>query len=189
MKNTLPDITKIREVVDLLKKANVEPYALLSEAASCLGVKKTVLMAFIDGNPDLFVCSHVREGRRNRGLGICKVFTDPEDNPHTEAWLEAERKRSARTLFVKQVWEYDDHISQEYVAEDRRPLTGDLPESHRERPWEWRNTTEKIEALKASGHYTEDFLGWGPGRTTIYVLSKKDREALLAEGWSLEFFS
>lgn len=188
MKKTLPDIQTIREVVGLLKRANVEPYALLSETASCLGVKKTVLMAFIDGNPDLFVCRPVREGRRNLGLGIHDVYTVPKDNPHTEAWLQAVRESFGRTLFIRQVWEYDDHVREEYVAEDRKPYSSTLPESHEDRPWEWRNTADKIEALKASGHYTESSVGWGTSRETVYLLSKEHREALLAEGWALAFF-
>ena len=184
---TIPDINTVREIVELLKRANVEPYALLSEAASCLGVKKTVLMAYIQEKSDLFVCVQVTHGKRNLGLGIKDVYTRAEDNPYTEAWLESARKAYARTIFITQVWEYGDSIRDEYVKLDSKPYSSTLPASHQDRPWEWRNTRDKIEALQASGHCTEDFIGWGYNKDSIYRLSVKDREALKADGWSFKF--
>ena len=184
---TIPDINTVREIVELLKRANVEPYALLSEAASCLGVKKTVLMAYIQEKSDLFVCVQVTHGKRNLGLGITEVYMRSEDNPHTQAWLESTRKKLRKTLYITQIWEYGDYVKDEYVKLDSKPYSGTLPTSYKDRPWEWRNTPDKIEALKASGHCTEDFIGWGYNKDSIYRLSLKDREALKAEGWTFMF--
>jgi hypothetical protein len=53
------NIVQVKNVVELLQKANNKPYALLPEVAKEFKVSKTELMKFIDEEPDRIYCENV----------------------------------------------------------------------------------------------------------------------------------
>lgn len=47
-------ISEVYRIVSLIQKVNCSTFALVTETASELGIKKTVLMQYIEDNPKLF---------------------------------------------------------------------------------------------------------------------------------------
>ena len=82
-------ITEIHRIVSLIQKVNCSTFALISETASELGVKKTVLMQYIEDHPkffDLFEATNrtTKGEMKTLGLAIRKVCLTPEENPVTD---------------------------------------------------------------------------------------------------------
>ena len=85
------DISEIKRIVELLQKVNCERFVLISEVAKEIGLKKTVLMQYIEDNPKLFKLGELAERTKytksTRGLGIIAVYLSADENPDTEEWL------------------------------------------------------------------------------------------------------
>ena len=82
-------ITEIHRIVSLIQKVNCSTFALISETASELGIKKTALMQFIEDNPKLFdiieaTSTSAKGVKKTLGLGIRNVYLTAEENPVTE---------------------------------------------------------------------------------------------------------
>ena len=185
------DITEIRRITELLKKANCSTHALISETARELGVRKTALMQYIEDNPKLFSLGEARSRTakgtvRSHGLAIIKVYPTPEENPDTEEWLEARKKEWEKKIHVGEQTYYGQH---EYwlIPEDDPKQALDV----NRKLGLYRNTPEKIRFLedkriirKVSGGYG----GFGDYHETEYYPYGEDVQKALEEiGWTTDF--
>ena len=89
------EITEIKRIVNLIQKIECKNYAVLTDTAKELGVKKTELMQFIEDNNKLFKISEVNGVK---GLTISNVYLKPEDNPETDEWIEKKKKEWEKHL-------------------------------------------------------------------------------------------
>ena len=176
-------ITEIHRIVSLIQKVNCSTFALISETASELGIKKTVLMQYIEDHPKNFsiqeITSTSTKGvKKILGLGIKKVYLTPEENPVTEEWLAVKKKEWENKIQVFEMSYYDRHEFW-YLAVD----------SVRERKNLWRNTPEKIQKLIDAGAIKMEKSGYG-GFGDYYnweglLLTPDAAEAITKLGWEL----
>ena len=147
MELTIPNI---KDIVRLIQKVNCQNYALISEVAKEMGVKKTQVMMYIESHPKLFILVEVKKGDKVQGLGIKTVYTDASQNPETEEWLNLQ----------KNLWEKKIHIFAQYyygqlefyhIAEDSSAGKRNL----------YRNTPEKIQELEEAGLITKSECWYG----------------------------
>ena len=141
-------LLQIKRMVDLIMKVNCQNYALISEVAKEMGMKKTAVMQFIDDNPKLFKLIEVKKGDKVQGLGIKVVYESPEQNPETEEWLEKQ----------KALWEKKIHISSQYYYNqlEFHHITVDSSEGKKNL---YRNTPEKIQELVDIAERIEERIG------------------------------
>lgn len=141
------------------------------------------------------------EARDGKNLGLCVIeaFETPEDNPWTEAGLQKLIEENRKTVWVSEVNDYG-QILGEVLREDTIPTSdyglpkyrdGERPADARRAPWLWRNTKEKLEALKKIGAVSEKTFwmgGFGDSysRKEPYSLSDEGIKILEAEGWTLK---
>ena len=138
-------ISEIHRIVSLIQKVNCSTFALISETASELGIKKTVLMQYIEDHPKNFsiqeITSTSTKGvEKTLGLGIIKVYLTAEENPVTEEWLAVKKKEWENKIQVSEMSYYNRHEFW-YLEID----------NERERKNLWRNTPEKIQSLIDAG--------------------------------------
>ena len=105
-------ISEVHRIVSLIQKVNCSTFALVTETASELGIKKTALMQYIEDNPKLFdvtkATSKSAKGVvKSLGLALRKVYLTPEENPDTEEWLEIQKKAWERKIQVFGKYYYD----------------------------------------------------------------------------------
>ena len=85
-------ISEVHRIVSLIQRVNCSTFALVTETASELGIKKTTLMQYIEDNPKLFDVTKAN-GKSRKGvvksleIAIRKVDLTAEENPDTEEWL------------------------------------------------------------------------------------------------------
>ena len=94
-------ISEVYRIVSLIQRVNCSTFALVTETASELGIKKTVLMQYIEDNPKLFdvtkATSKSAKGVvKSLGLAIRKVYLTPEENPDTRSGQRYRRRRGKR---------------------------------------------------------------------------------------------
>ena len=176
-------ITEIHRIVSLIQKVNCSTFALISETASELGVKKTALMQFIEDNPKLFdiieaTITSAKGVKKTLGLGIRNVYLTAEENPVTEEWLAAKKKEWENKIQVFEMSYYDRHEFW-YLTVD----------NERERKNLWRNTPEKIQKLIDAGVIEMKTTGYG-GFGDYYnweglLLTPDAAEAITKLGWEL----
>lgn len=99
------DINEIKKITKLLMKVNCTNYALISEVAKEMSVKKTALMQFIEDNPKLFKVREIHKAVNKRstnvvGLGISSVYLTPGENPDTEEFIDIKRKEWEKKIHV-----------------------------------------------------------------------------------------
>jgi len=82
------EIAGIKKIVELIQKVDCTRYAMITDTAKEMGVKKTALMEFIDNNPKLFDLVEVGKKGKTIGLGISRVYQSADENPKTEEWVE-----------------------------------------------------------------------------------------------------
>ena len=188
------DANVVRRKLELLKKANCEKFARLSELAKELRCSKTELMLEIEKNPGLYVTSEPwKLGlKSNPGLLIIDVFASPADNYTQPEFLERLREENRNTVHISALSDYV--LRGRYILEDkpRRDRNG-FPEpddkDHRKNFHLWRNTAEKIARIEAAGHCRKDrYFGGCDGLSKYdfdHCVTGEDLLALVNEGWTL----
>lgn len=176
-------ITEIHRIVSLIQKVNCSTFALISETASELGIKKTALMQYIEDHPKNFsiqeITSTSAKGvKKTLGMGIRKVYLTPEENPDTEEWLAVKKKEWEKKIQVFEQTYYGQHEFWYLAADDERG-----------RKNLWRNTPEKIQTLIDAGAIKMEKSGYG-GFSDYYnweglLLTPDAAEAITDLGWEL----
>lgn len=174
------DISEIKRIVNLIQRVDCLNYALITDTAKELGVKKTALMQYIEDNPKLFKLVEVTKKGNIVGLGIHTVYTDPADNPATEEWLEK----------MKALWEKKIHISSQYYYNqlEFHHITVDSLEGKKNL---YRNTPEKIQELENAGLITKSECWYG-GLSDSYKIetcrvNSEDIKKIEAAGWTTDW--
>ncbi len=149
------DISEIHRIVNLIQKVNCSTFALITETAHELGIKKTALMQYIEDNPKLFKVIEAQSRSANGmvktlGLAIKNVYLTPEENPATEEWLDKQ----------KALWEKKIHISSQYYygVLEFHHITVDDSDGKKNL---YRNTPEKIQKLEEAGLITKSECWYG----------------------------
>lgn len=176
-------ISEIHRIVSLIQKVNCSTFALISETASELGIKKTVLMQYIEDHPKFFdvieATSKSAKGVvKTLGLAIKKVYLTPEENPVTDEWLAVKKKEWENKIQVFEQTYYGQHEFWYLAADDERG-----------RKNLWRNTPEKIQVLIDAGAIKMEKSGYG-GFSDYYnweglLLTPDAAEAITKLGWKL----
>ena len=179
-------ITEVHHIVSLIQKVNCSTYALITETASELGIKKTALMQYIEDNPKLFdvieATSRSAKGVvKTLGLGIKRVYLTPEENPKTEEWLEK----------MKALWEKKIHISSQYYYSqlEFHHIAVDSPGDGRKNLY--RNTPEKIQELEEAGLITKSECWYGglsdSYKIETYRVNSEDIKKIEEAGWTTDW--
>ena len=176
-------ITEIHRIVSLIQKVNCSTFALISETASELGIKKTALMQYIEDHPKLFniieaTSTSAKGVVKTLGLAIRKVYLTPEENPVTDEWLAVKKKEWEKKIQVFEQTYYGQHEFW-YLAVDNESKRRNL----------WRNTPEKIQTLIDAGAIKMEKSGYG-GFSDYYnweglLLTPDATEAITKLGWEL----
>ena len=177
------EINEILRIVNLLQKVDCTSYALITDVAKDMGIKKTALMQYIEDHPKLFdiieATSKSAKGVvKTLGLAIRKVYLTPEENPVTEEWLAVKKKEWEKKIQVFEQTYYGQHEFW-YLAADNERGRKNL----------WRNTPEKIQALIDAGAIKTEKTCYG-GFSDCYnweglVLTSDAEEAITKLGWEL----
>ena len=177
------EIIEIVRIVNLLQKVDCTSYALITDVAKEMGIKKTVLMQYIEDNPKLFdiieATSKSAKGVvKTLGLAIRKVYLTPEENPVTEEWLAVKKKEWENKIQVFEQTYYGQHEFWYLAADDERG-----------RKNLWRNTPEKIQTLIDAGAIKTEKTCYG-GFSDCYnweglLLTPDAEEAITKLGWEL----
>ena len=177
------EINEILRIVNLLQKVDCTCYALITDVAKEMGIKKTALMQYIEDNPKLFdiieATSKSAKGVvKTLGLAIRKVYLTPEENPVTEEWLAVKKKEWEKKIQVFEQTYYGQHEFWYLVVDDGR-----------KRRNLWRNTPEKIQSLIDAGAIKMEKTCYG-GFSDCYnweglVLTSDAEEAITKLGWEL----
>ena len=178
------EISEVKRIVNLVKEVNCENWAVISEVAKEMGVKKTALMQFVNDNPKLFkvvpyiggITSNAKA--KNLGLVIKTVYNSAEENPETEEWLEVKKKAWEKKIHIGELRYYDCH---EYWL---------IPEENG-KEIKYRNTPEKIQELVDAGVIEKKstcYGGWGDARyVDIFIFDDDVRKAIEDYGWTTDF--
>ena len=176
-------ITEIHRIVSLIQKVNCSTFALISETASELGIKKTALMQYIEDHPKLFdvieaTSTSAKGVVKTLGLAIRKVYLTPEENPVTDEWLAVKKKEWENKIQVFEQTYYGQHEFWYLAADDERGRRN-----------LWRNTPEKIQALIDAGAIKMKKSGYG-GFGDYHnweglLLTPDAKEAITKLGWEL----
>ena len=176
-------ISEIHRIVSLIQKVNCSTFALISETASELGIKKTALMQYIEDHPKLFniieaTSTSAKGVVKTLGLAIRKVYLTPEENPVTDEWLAVKKKEWENKIQVFEQTYYGQHEFWYLAADDGRG-----------RKNLWRNTPEKIQTLIDAGAIKMEKSGYG-GFSDYYnweglLLTPDAAEAITKLGWKL----
>ena len=183
--NTSFEISEIRRIVNLIKKVNCSTFALITETASELGIKKTALMQYIEDNPKLFdvieATSRSAKGVvKTLGLGIRKVYLTTEENPDTEEWLEKQKKAWEKKIHISSQYYYG-QLEFHHIAEDNSDGKKNL----------YRNTPEKIQELEEAGLITKTECWYGGFSDSYKIESYKVNSDIIKKieeaGWTTDW--
>ena len=173
------NIENVKEVFNLCCQANGMKVIRITDLAKELGVKKTVLMKFINENCNLFNTFYSSKAKKesDKVLLIKDVFLTPTDNPSTEEWLEKKIVDNLKYIHIDE-WNNYGRIEGYYVnvdADGREAL--------------WRNTETKIQRLKNEGILIDGtFYIGGFGDCSSHkketVITKEGLNRLEELGWS-----
>ena len=179
------EINEIFRIVNLLQKVDCTSYALITDVAKEMGIKKTALMQYIEDHPKLFdiieATSKSAKGVvKTLGLAIRKVYLTPEENPVTEEWLAVKKKEWENKIQVFEQSYYGQHEFW-YLAVDDEKGRKNL----------WRNTPKKIQTLIDAGVIEMKTSGYG-GFSDYYkweglLLTPDAAEAITDLGWELVY--
>lgn len=181
----LINIQSVHRIYCLLSVADNKKSILVSEIAKEMGIKRTMLTEFVLDNPDNFVIA-----QDTKGLTIKQCFLDGSNNPYSKIWLENKKNHDVNTLYVYQ-WDCYGIKEEYYLPDDSATVDNckyDTTPPYNNRYWMWRNTTEKMKKVKASGHFHKGTgsTGMWSGTTLPYCLSIEEMKALIADGWTLK---
>jgi len=173
-------ILNIKDIVRLIQKVNCQNYALISEVAKEMGVKKTVVMQFVDDNLKLFRLVEVKKKDKVLGLGIRTVYTDPNQNPDTEEWMKVQKVFWNKKLHVGGKYYYG-QLEFWFFPEEM----SDSKES------KYRNTQEKFQELENLGILKKETRGYGGFsdyyKTDVYPCDSEILKKLEEAGWTTDF--
>jgi len=174
-------ISEIQRIVNLIQRVDCLNYALITDTAKELGIKKTALMQYIEDNPKLFELVEVNKPKG--GLAISRVFTDANQNPATEEWLAVKKFQWKNKLRVFGKYYYD-RLEFYYLDVDSGSTC-----SNRENLW--RNTPEKIQTLIDAGVLKKVKTGYGGFGDYYpwegYKLDTETTNTIKELGWELVY--
>lgn len=174
-------ISEIQRIVNLIQRVDCLNYALITDTAKELGVKKTTLMQFIVDNPKLFKLVEVVKPKP-KGLVIQVVYTDANQNPLTEEWLKVKKVEWCEKINVSEMSYYGQHEFYYLKVDDPKDSL---------REGLWRNTPEKIQKLVDAGVICEKstcYGGFGDcSNWTGLILTKEAETAIKGLGWELVY--
>lgn len=174
-------IKKIKKIVELIQKVDCTNYAMITDTAKEMGVKKTALMELVDINPKLFDLVEVVKKGKTIGLGISRVYLSAEENPKTEEWLEKKKMEWEKKIHIGERTYYGCH---EYwvIPEDNNILN---------REGEYRNTPEKIKELADAGIIKKVMRCYGGlsdcYNEEVYIFNDEVKKAIEDYGWTTDF--
>lgn len=181
------EISEILRIVNLLQKVDCTWYALITDVAREMGIKKTALMQFIEDNPKNFNIQEItitstKGVKKTLGLGIRKVYLTADENPATEEWLELQKTNWVKKLHVDEQTYYGQHefwcFPEEY---DQNSLRYHL----------WRNTPEKFQELEEMGILKKTTQWYGglsdSYKRDVYLCNEETRQKLADAGWTTDF--
>ena len=167
MKNL--NLKEVKESFELYKVAfNKKSY--VSNLAKELGVKTTTLMKFIVDNDKHFVMY-----QNDKGTYIYQIYLELKDKPGSDEFVAYNKEKYKNTLFLD-TYSYpynEDVIEFHRIIEDKKD---------NERSNEWRNTPEKVKAVKEFITDTKVSIGMDIYRYDDYI-PKKNIELLITQGW------
>ena len=179
------EINEVKRIVNLVKEVNCENWAVISDVAKEMGVKKTALMQFINDNSKLFKVVPYIGGitnnakAKNLGLVIKTVYNSAEENPETEEWLDVKKKEWEKKIHIGERTYYGRH---EYwlIAEDGG------------KEGKYRNTPEKIQELVYAGVIKKVWMcygGWNDAsQEEVFIFNNDVKKAIKDYGWTTDFF-
>jgi len=178
------EINEIKRIVELVKMVNCENWAVISEVAKEMGVKKTALMQFINDNPKLFKVVPYIGGitnnakAKNLGLVIKNVYNSADENPETEEWLEVQKKAWDKKIHIGARIYYN-CLEYWFIPED------DGKEG------KYRNTPEKIQELVDAGVIKKIrtcYGGLGDAYyEEVFIFNDDVKKAIEDYGWTTDF--
>jgi len=177
MELTIPNV---KDIVRLIQKVNCQNYALISEVAKEMSVKKTQVMMYIEEHPKLFILVEVKKGDKVQGLGIKTVYTDANQNPETEEWLNLQKDLWEKKIHISSMYYYNQlefyHIAVDTSAEKRNL---------------YRNTPEKIQELEEAGLITKTECWYGgfsdSYKIETYRVNSDVIKAIEDAGWKTDW--
>lgn len=181
------EITEISRIVNLLQKVDCTWYALITDVAREMGIKKTTLMQYIEDNPKNFSIQEItitsaKGVKKMLGLGIRKVYLTAEENPETEEWLAKQKVDWEKKLHVYEQTYYGQHefwcFPEEYEQDSRKYHL-------------WRNTPEKFKELEEKGilkKTTQWYGGLGDSyQRDVYLCNDDILQKLADAGWTTDW--
>ena len=178
------EITEVICIVNLLRKVDCKKYALISDVAKEMGVKKTALMQFVEDNPKLFrtneIFKYQKNTKKSLGLAICDIYQTAEENPETEEWLEVQKKKWEKKIHIGERTYYGCH--QYWV----------IPEDSVEyKEGKYRNTPEKIQELVDAGVIKKTTRCYGAlgdaCNEEVFFFNDDMKKAIEDYGWTTDF--
>lgn len=174
------NIENVKDTVRLIERVNCQPFALISEVAKEMGVKKTQVMAYIESHPKLFILVEVKKGDKVLGLGIRAVYSEAVQNPETEEWT-AEK--------IAQ-WDHKLHVAP-YLYYDQLEFYYFPEELSKTKEQKYRNTMDKFRQLEEEGLLKKTTQGYGGlsdyFKTDVYLCDGEALKRLADAGWSTDF--
>ena len=181
------EISEILRIVNLLQKVDCTWYALITDVAREMGIKKTTLMQYIEDNPKNFSIQEItitsaKGVKKTLGLGIRRVYLTAEQNPVTEEWLELQKSNWNKKLHVDEQTYYGQHefwcFPEEYDQDSKRYHL-------------WRNTPEKFQELVDKGilkKTTQWYGGLGDSyQRDVYLCNDDILQKLTDAGWTTDW--
>lgn len=181
------EISEILRIVNLLQKVDCTWYALITDVAREMGIKKTALMQFIEDNPKNFNIQEItitstKGVKKTLGLGIRKVYLTADENPATEEWLELQKTNWVKKLHVDEQTYYGQHefwcFPEEYDQDSRKYHL-------------WRNTPEKFQELEEKGILKKTTQWYGglsdSYQRDVYLCNDEVLQKLADAGWTTDF--
>ncbi len=184
------EIGEIKRIVHLIQTVDCTNYALVTDVAKEMAVKKTELMQFIEDNPKLFSVYRIDRSTKNStktlGLGIGKVYLTPNENPSTEEWMNDKIAEWDKKIHVAEMTYYNQH-EYYYIPEDD-PKSDN---STYAKTGKYRNTPEKINELVEAGILKKSPAGYGGlgdyHEAQAYLYTAEVGKAIKDYGWTTDF--
>ena len=179
------EIAGIKKTVELIQKVDCTKYAMITDTAKEMGVKKTALMEFIDNNSKLFDLVEVVKKGKTIGLGISRVYLSAEENPTTEEWVEKKKAEWEKKIHIGERTYYGYH-EYWFIPEDFIPENNILYKEG-----EYRNTPEKIKELADAGVIKKVTRCYGGlsdcYKEEVYIFNDEVKKAIEDYGWTTDF--
>jgi hypothetical protein len=165
-----------------LKRISGLAYSTVPDLAKELGVRKTVLLDFMDANSLHFTTCHLKHFRKQSALlAVASCFLDPADNSQNkDLYVEKRQKLHSKDIQLSAMDNYG-QISGYYIA----PSSNDLER-------QYLNTDEKIQLLVKRFELPQARYSLGGfGDSSViepkdgFQISQKVVETLIAEGWTV----